>query len=119
MSTAVAAVAPRAASRRLFGAPISTVSWFVAFLVCIDAFATTRLTALSVAREVNPAMAWMLDVLGPHSFIVVKLGLTALCLLWINLRAPARHARMAALAAVAIYLPVVGAHAITTKAVMG
>jgi len=116
MSTAAAAPTP---APRLFGAPISTVSWFVLFLVSIDAFATTRLTSLSVAREVNPAMAWMLDAVGPHSFIAIKLGLTALCLLWINLRAPLEHARVAALAAVAIYLPVVGAHALTTKAVMG
>ncbi|GJM20674.1 MAG: hypothetical protein DHS20C15_05890 [Planctomycetota bacterium] len=109
----------RATTPRLLGAPISTVSWFVLFLVCIDAFATTRLMGLSVAREVNPAMGWLLDTTGPQLFALIKIGLTGLCLLWINKRAPLQHARVAALVAVTIYLPVVGVHAITTKAVMG
>ena len=107
------------APTQVFGAPLSTVSWFVLFLVAVDVYATHQLLLTQLGTELNPAMNWLWHEGGPRAFAALKVGLTALCLLWVNLRAPAQHARLATLVAMTIYLPIVGLHAVNTQIIWG
>ena len=94
----------------LFGLSMPTVSWFVLYLVVIDTWLTDRSLASRKGIELNPFMDWLYHSWGALAFLISKVALTALCLLWINRRAPKAQARVAALVALAIYVPVAGIH---------
>ncbi|MCB9897562.1 MAG: hypothetical protein H6825_06145 [Planctomycetes bacterium] len=88
------------------GLPLSTVSYVLLFLATLDAWITDHLLRTDFGREVNPLMNWLHESGGRLTFVFAKFALTALCLLWMNRRAPPRYARMAVIAAFAIYVPV-------------
>lgn len=111
--------APALRRSQIFGAPLTTISWFVLFLVAVDVFSTHRLLLTDMGTELNPAMNWLWHQAGPKAFAVLKMGLTGLCLLWVNRRASPQHARIATLVAMTIYLPVVGLHAVNTQVIWG
>jgi len=94
----------------LFGVSLSTVSWFVFYLVALDVWLTDQSLAEQRGVELNPVMDWIYHSGGALTFTLFKVALTGLCLLWINRRAPTSQARMATLVALAIYLPVAGIH---------
>ena len=93
----------------LFGLPASTVALMIMFLAAIDSWATVAMLSADRGRELNPIMLWLFG-LGPDRFLLVKLLLTALCVRWIMQREQHPYARIAALVAFAIYLPIVGLH---------
>ena len=94
----------------LFGIPFRTVSLLVLFLVMLDSWLTDRSLSTRQGEELNPFMDWVYHHGGPLTFVAFKLVLTGLCLLWMHHRAPRSHARVAALVALAIYVPVAGFH---------
>jgi len=100
---------------RVMGLPLSTVSWIVLFLATLDAWITDHLVRTQFGREVNPIMEWAHSAGGTLLFVFGKCALTGACLLWMNRRAPAREARLAAVIALAIYVPVTILHVITTS----
>jgi len=96
--------------RTLFGVPLSTVTWFVMFLVALDCWMTVRVVEAQVGRELNPVVDWLLESHGVRAFVLAKVLLSGLCMLWVNRRAPAAEGRMAALVALSIYVPLAGLH---------
>jgi hypothetical protein len=80
------------------------------FLVAIDSLATILWLRSGHGYEINPIMRWVNEEGGDSLFLVVKLVLTGLCMLWVTHRASRAYARIAALSAIAIYGPVVGIH---------
>ncbi len=98
--------------RTLLGVPLPTISYFVLYLVAIDTWMTHHSLSLRRGVELNPLMDWVYHHGGVLVFLAFKLVLTGLCLLWINHRAPREQARMAALIALSIYLPIAGIHII-------
>lgn len=101
---------PCQSNNRLFGAPSRLLLFFVAYLATVDAYVTQNWLARGIGRELNPAMDWLYQVGGASIFVILKVGLTVLCLVWIGRRAPATPARAAAVVALAIYLPITGLH---------
>ncbi len=99
-------------SRTLLGVSLSTLSYFVLFLVAIDTWMTHDSLSTQRGVELNPFMDWIYHHGGVLVFLAFKLSLTVLCLIWINRRAPRTQARMAALIALSIYLPIAGIHII-------
>lgn len=95
----------------LFGMPATTLAMLLMFLAGMDSLATLMFVGRDLGHELNPFMDWLYQQ-GPARFVLYKLLLTALCVQWIVLRARAGHpyARVAALAGLAIYVPVVGLH---------
>jgi hypothetical protein len=96
--------------RTLLGAPLSTLSYFVLYLVAIDSWMTHHSLSTERGVELNPVMDWVYHHGGVLVFLGFKLILSALCLVWINRRAPRPQARVAALIALSIYLPIAGIH---------
>lgn len=108
----------RPSPRTLLGAPLSTVCWFLQFLVVLDCWMTVRLISAERGRELNPFVDWILQHHGIQAFVLAKLLLSALCLLWIVHRAPAHEGRLAAMAGLLIYLPLAGLHVLTSQSVL-
>jgi uncharacterized membrane protein len=102
---------------RVMGLPLSTVSWIVMFLATLDAWITDHLVSREFGREVNPIMEWAHTTGGTVLFVFGKCALTAACLWWMNKRAPPREGRLAAIIALAIYVPVTVLHIITTSTI--
>jgi hypothetical protein len=94
----------------VFGLPASTAALIVMFLVAIDSLATILWLRSGHGQEINPLMRWVNEEGGDSLFLLVKLALTGLCMLWVTHRASRAYARIAALSAIAIYGPVVGIH---------
>ncbi len=100
-----AAVAPS----RLFGVPASTMALLLLFLATLDSLATILVLRRQLGFELNPLMRW-LHHQGEAQFLLIKLLLTALCMLWMMRRAWHPYARIVALVGFSIYLPIVGLH---------
>jgi hypothetical protein len=94
---------------RLFGLPATTVALFVVFLAAMDSIATVFVLRQQLGTELNPVMDWLVSY-GEAPFVLFKLLLTAFCARWIVMRAHHPYARVAALVALSIYLPVVALH---------
>jgi hypothetical protein len=93
----------------LFGLPATTLALVLLFLASMDSVGTLLFVKRELGREVNPLMHWLYSQ-GPEAFLLYKLLLTALCVQWIVRRAGHPYARVAALAGLAIYIPIVGLH---------
>ena len=93
----------------LFGMPATTLALMLLFLAGVDSVGTLLFVGRDLGRELNPVMQWLFS-LGPAPFVLTKLLVTALCVQWIVRRAGHPYARMAALAGLAIYVPIVGLH---------
>jgi hypothetical protein len=93
----------------LFGLPATTLAMLLMFLAAMDSFATVRYVGSELGRELNPIMLWLYGQ-GEAAFILFKLLLTGLCVQWIVRRGSHPYARVAALAGLSIYVPVVGLH---------
>lgn len=91
------------------GLPGSTLAMVVLLLASIDGFATILVLRREVGIEVNPLMRWLLGH-GELPFLLIKLLLTALCARWIARHAGHPYGRLAAVVALAIYLPITGLH---------
>lgn len=100
---------PEAAPAVLFGLPATTVALVLIFLAGMDSVGTLLFVKRELGRELNPLMHWLYSQ-GPAPFVLCKLLLTALCVQWIVRRAGHPYARVAALAGLAIYVPIVGLH---------
>ena len=98
-----------AAQAVLFGLPATTLALMLLFLAGMDSVGTLLFVGRDLGRELNPAMQWLYN-LGPAPFVLTKLLVTALCVQWIVRRAGHPYARMAALAGLSIYVPIVGLH---------
>jgi len=105
--------APTQAKPTLFGVPMATVSYFVLFLVVVDTWLTDKALSSKRGVELNPIMDWVYHEGGVWAFLLFKLVLTGLCLIWINRRAPNAQARLATIIALAIYLPIAGIHIVS------
>ena len=103
-------VASAEGRQTLFGVPMPTVSYFVLYLVAVDTWLTDQALSTQRGVELNPLMDWVYYTGGVLAFLAFKLTLTGLCLVWINRRAPREQARLAALIALSIYLPIAGIH---------
>jgi hypothetical protein len=99
----------------LFGLPATTVALVVLFLAAMDSIATVYILRQELGTELNPVMGWLVSH-GEAPFVLFKLRLTALCVRWIVLRAHHPYARVAALVALSIYLPVVALHIVNNVA---
>ena len=93
----------------LFGLPATTIALVLMFLAAMDSIATVTSVRKEFGREINPIMNWLVEQ-GDAAFVLYKLLLTALCVHWIVRRAHHPYARVAALAGLTIYLPIVGLH---------
>jgi hypothetical protein len=102
--------ASRQCTHPLFGVPTRLLLLFLAYLATVDAYLTQNWLARGLGREVNPAMEWLYEMGGAPVFVLLKVGMTALCLLWIGRRAPVAVARVATLVAFSIYVPITGLH---------
>jgi hypothetical protein len=102
-------------SSTLFGLPATTVALFVLFLAAVDSISTVWVLRQELGTELNPLMDWLVSH-GDAPFVLFKLLLTALCVRWIVQRAEHPYARLAALVALAIYLPVVALHIVNNVA---
>jgi hypothetical protein len=96
-------------SPRLLGFPATTLALIVLFLAAMDSLATIMSLRNATGRELNPIMSWLMS-LGEQHFLFAKLLLTALCVQWMVRRADHPYARIAALASLAIYVPIVTLH---------
>lgn len=94
----------------LFGVPAGLLLLFVIYLATVDTFMTHSFLSRGLGRELNPVMDWLYHAGGAAVFATCKVGLTALCMVWVRHRAPPACGRLAALAALAIYLPLTGVH---------
>ena len=93
----------------LLGMPATTLALLLLFLAAMDSVGTLLFVQRELGRELNPLMQWLYDQ-GTAHFVLFKLLLTALCVQWIVRRAHHPYARVAALAGLAIYVPIVGLH---------
>lgn len=101
---------PRRRTHHLFGVPTRLLLLFLGYLVVVDTFLTQLWLQRGIGREVNPLMSLLFEQGGVLLFVATKVGLTALCILWIARRAPEAAARAATVAGFSIYLPVTGLH---------
>lgn len=108
---------PRRCAHDLFGVPKRLLLLFLGYLVTVDAYLSQLWLQRGLGREVNPLMSWLFEEGGVLLFVTIKVGLTALCLLWIARRAPEMAARVATLAAFSIYLPVTALHVLNAYGV--
>jgi|RhiMethySRZTD1v2_1073278.scaffolds.fasta_scaffold57691_5 hypothetical protein len=99
----------------LFGLPATTLALFLLFLAGMDSLSTLMFVGREMGRELNPFMQWLYER-GPATFVLSKLLLTALCVEWIVRRAGHPYARVAALAGLSIYVPIVGLHILNNYA---
>ncbi|MFT7465176.1 MAG: hypothetical protein ACI9EF_003540 [Pseudohongiellaceae bacterium] len=100
----------RRVARHLFGIPTRLLLLFLCYLVVVDVFLTQNWLQRGIGREVNPLISWLINEGGVLLFVSIKVGLTALCVLWIARRAPEAAARAATLVGFSIYVPVTGLH---------
>ena len=102
----------------LLGLPAHTVALLILFFAALDGWATIQMLAAGHGTELNPLMAWLLGR-SPALFLCLKLLLTALCVNWIVRRERHPYARVAAIVALAIYVPIVGLHIANPFALAG
>ncbi len=114
---ASSAVAPK--DRLLFGMPANTVAMLVMFLSAMDSLATVLYLRTGRGVEINPAMSWLQAHGGESLFVFAKIILTGVCMLWVVHRARHTHARIASVAAFAIYMPIVGVHIYNNAVLVG
>ena len=105
----------QAAPAVLFGLPATTLALFLLFLAGMDSLGTLMFVGREMGRELNPFMGWLYHQ-GPATFVLYKLLLTSLCVEWIVRRAGHPYARVAALAGLSIYVPIVGLHILNNYA---
>lgn len=112
MTTLILQRTPSRPHQTLFGVPAGLLLLFVVYLATVDTFMTHSFLSRGLGREMNPAMDWLYHRGGAALFATCKVGLTALCMVWVRHRAPPASGRVAALVALAIYLPLTGVHVV-------
>lgn len=83
--------------------------WIVLLLAVLDTVFTARHLEAGI-DEANPLMAWTLGTGGTVLFATLKLGITALALVFLLGHVRFRLARALLLIALGIYLAVLGVH---------
>jgi hypothetical protein len=78
----------------------------------VDALATVLSFRAQDCIELNPAMRWLLDR-GEVPFVLAKIAITGLVLVWICKRWGGARSRLALLAGHSIYVPIVLIHIVT------
>ena len=102
----------------LAGLSAHTVALLILFFAALDGWATIQMLAAGHGTELNPLMAWLVTR-SPALFLCSKLLLTAFCVRWIVRRERHPYARIAAIVALAIYVPIVGLHIANPFALAG
>ncbi len=93
----------------LFGIPMRTMALLILFLVTIDSLATIFVLRSGTGTEINPAMSWLIGH-GEVPFLMTRVTLAGLCGLWLCWRAHHPYSRIAVVAALSIFMPVIGLH---------
>jgi hypothetical protein len=86
-----------------------TAGLLLLFFVAMDALATLLMLRLQHGHEINPVMDWLWGR-GEAWFLLIKMLLTALVVLWLLRRADGWQLRVALTIGFAIYVPIVGLH---------
>ena len=89
--------------RMMFGVKLTTLAWFVMFLVTLDTWMTVRLIDAQAGRELTS----------------LKILLSGACLMWVQRRASDQHGRVAMLVALTIYLPLAAVHLANNQHMLG
>ncbi|MGQ0553653.1 MAG: DUF5658 family protein [Planctomycetota bacterium] len=97
----------------VLGLPANTVAILILFLAAVDGLATIRILQHDRGYELNPLMALLIEH-GEATFLLVKLLATALCVKVIQRSGSHPYARLACVAGLAIYVPIVGLHIYNT-----